>query len=85
MTGTLVSVDCKAGTLRLKAGGKELEMTAVTKTAKETLRKLKAGDRVRVSYTETEEEHLALPVEGAKVMPSTRRMAGDGRAAADKK
>ena len=42
LTGTLVSVDSKAGTLRLKARGKELGITAVTKAAKEALGKLNA-------------------------------------------
>lgn len=67
MRGSHVPRITLTGTLRLKAGGKELSMTAVTKAAKEALGKLKVGDRVRVFYTETEGKLLALPVEEAKV------------------
>ncbi len=52
ITGQVVSVDSKAGKLTVKARDRDVSFTTETKAAKSSLRKLKAGNRVRVSYTE---------------------------------
>lgn len=58
VVGDLVSVDAKAGTVAVKAKGRELSLTAGTKAAVETLEKFKAGDKVRVFYTEADGNFL---------------------------
>lgn len=84
MIGALVPVDAKAGTVAVKAKGKELSLTAGTKAAKEALDKFKKGDRVRVFYTEADGKLLALRVEEARAKPKVKRTAKN-KAAAKKK
>jgi Cu/Ag efflux protein CusF len=57
-TGEVVSVDPKAGMLTVKTKDKELSLTA-EKGAKSALEKIKAGDHVRVSYTEKDGKLIA--------------------------
>lgn len=61
-TGEVVSVNAKAGTLAVKVKDKEMSFTAETKA----LEKVKAGDRVTVSYTEKEGKMMASSVKEAK-------------------
>lgn len=68
VTGVVASIDANMGTLTLKAAGKQLGLTSVTKAATDALGKFKAGDRVRVLYTEADGKLLALAVEEAKAV-----------------
>lgn len=61
-TGEVASVDAKMGMLAVKVKGKEMSFTAATKA----LEKVKAGDRVTVSYTEKEGKMMASSVKAAK-------------------
>jgi len=75
VTGEVVSVDAKAGTLTVKAKDKEMSFTAETKGAKKQLEKVKAGDRVRVSYTEKDGKRIARSVTMAKGEAKAKGMA----------
>ncbi len=67
ITGELMSLDAKAGTFAVKEKDKELKLSADSKSAKDTLQKLKVGDMVRVSYTEKDGKMTASSVKaGAK-------------------
>ncbi|MEK6602446.1 MAG: hypothetical protein AABZ09_11235 [Candidatus Binatota bacterium] len=61
-TGEVASVDAKAGMLSVKVKDKAMSFTAETKA----LEKVKAGDRVTVSYTEKEGKMMASSVKAAK-------------------
>lgn len=63
--GSVVSVDRDANAIKVRAGGKELSLTAASKAAREGLEKLKSGDRVKVFYTTMGKELLALSFDGA--------------------
>ena len=66
ITGEIVSLDAKAGTLTVKVNGKEMSFTAETKGAKSALGKVKVGEQVRVSYTEKGGKLIAHSVTQAK-------------------
>lgn len=66
ITGEIVSVDAKAGTLTVKANGKEMSFTADAKGAKSALEKVKVGEQIRVSYTEKDGKLIARSVTEAK-------------------
>lgn len=66
LTGEIVSLDAKAGTLTVKANGKEMSFTAQTKGAKSALEKVKVGEQVRISYTEKGGKLIAHSVTEAK-------------------
>ncbi len=72
ITGEIVSLDAKAGTLTVKANGKEMSFAADTKGAKSALEKVKVGDRVRISYTEKDGKLIAHSVTGAKAKTVAR-------------
>jgi hypothetical protein len=62
ITGEVTSLDAKAGTFAVKEKDKEIKLTADSKSAKDTLGKLKVGDMVRVSYTEKDGKMTASSV-----------------------
>jgi Cu/Ag efflux protein CusF len=66
VTGEIMSLDAKAGTLRVKVKDKEMSFTAETKGAKSALEKVKVGDRVSVSYTEKNGKLIARSVTEGK-------------------
>jgi hypothetical protein len=66
ITGEIVSLDAKAGTLTVKANGKEMSFTADTKGAKSALEKVKVGEQVRISYAEKGGKLVARSVTEAK-------------------
>ena len=72
--GNVVSVDAKAGMLTVKTKDKELSFTAESKTAKSALEKLKAGDRVSVSYTEKNGKLMARSVTPSKGPTAAKTM-----------
>ena len=51
-TGEVTSVDAKSGQLTVKAKGKDLDLMAESKSAKNALGKVKVGDTVQVTYTD---------------------------------
>jgi Cu/Ag efflux protein CusF len=51
-TGEVTSVDAKSGQLTVKAKGKDLDLMAESKSAKNALAKVKVGDTVQVTYTD---------------------------------
>jgi Cu/Ag efflux protein CusF len=51
-TGEVTSVDAKSGQLTVKAKEKDLDFMAESKSAKNSLDKVKVGDTVRVTYTD---------------------------------
>jgi len=61
-TGEVTSLDAKAGTFAVKEKDKEIKLTADSKSAKDTLEKVKVGDMVRVSYTEKDGKMIASSV-----------------------
>lgn len=66
ITGEIVSVDAKAGTLTVKVSGKDISFAAETKGAKSALEKVKVGEQIRVSYTEKDGKLIARSVTEAK-------------------
>ena len=66
VTGEVTAVDSKAGTLTVKAQDKDMNFTAESKSAKNALNKVKAGDNVSVSYTEKEGNMVIRSVSKAK-------------------
>jgi hypothetical protein len=48
LTGTVTSVDAKAGTLTVKANDKEIKLTTDSPSTKTALAKLKVGDTAKV-------------------------------------
>ncbi|HEV8342278.1 MAG TPA: hypothetical protein VGR30_07895 [Candidatus Binatia bacterium] len=50
-TGEVISIDSKAGTLTLKAEGKEMKLDATGAAAKKSLADIKVGDKVIVQYS----------------------------------
>lgn len=68
-TGEVASVDAKMGMLAVKVKGKEMSFTAATKA----LEKVKAGDRVTVSYTEKEGKMMASSVKAAKAKKAEKK------------
>lgn len=62
ITGELTSVDAKAGTFAVKEKDKEIKLAADSKSAKDTLEKVKVGDMVRVSYTEKDGKMIVTSV-----------------------
>jgi len=66
VTGEIVSLDAKAGTLRVKVNGKEMSFVAETKGVKSALEKVKVGEQVRISYTEKGGKLIAHSVTEAK-------------------
>jgi hypothetical protein len=65
--GELVSVDAKAGTLKIKTKDKELSLAATSKETKSALGKVKVGDTVRVAYTEKEGKLILSSVNKARI------------------
>ena len=59
LTGDATLVDVKAGKLTVKAKDKEISLTADSKSTKAALEKIKAGDTVRVYYTEKDGKLIA--------------------------
>lgn len=70
-TGEVVSVDAAGGMLAVKVKDKEMSFTA----AKKALEKVKAGDRVRVSYTEKDGKMMARSVTAAPVKKAEAKKA----------
>ena len=66
ITGEVVSLDAKAGTLTVKTNGKEMSFTAGAKGAKSALEKVKVGEQVRISYTGKAGKLIAHSVAKAK-------------------
>ena len=66
ITGDITTLDAKAGTLTVKANGKEMRFAADTKGARGALEKAKVGDRVRISYSEKNGKLIAHSVAEAK-------------------
>lgn len=62
ITGEVTSVDAKAGTLTVKGKDKDVNLEAESKAAKASLGNIKAGDRVRVLYTEKDGKMVASSV-----------------------
>ena len=62
ISGEVTVLDTKAGTFAVKEKDKEINLTADSKSAKDTLEKLKLGDMVRVSYTEKDGKMIASSV-----------------------
>ena len=85
ITGEIVSLDVKAGTLTVKANGKEMSFAADTKGAKSALGKVKVGDRVRVSYTEKDGKLMAHSVTRAKTIAKAKAEAKATEKKAEKK
>ena len=81
ITGEVTSVDSKAGTLTVKTKDKETNLTAGPK-AKDSLEKVKVGDRVRVSYTEKDGKMIASSISGVK---STSKTSGKATKTEEKK
>ncbi len=75
ITGQLASVDAKAGTLTVKAKDKDLNLIAESKSAKSALAKVKAGDTVKVSYTEKDGKMIASSIAGVKAAPKAKETA----------
>jgi len=65
-TGDVVSADAKTGMLAVKVKDKDMSFTAESKTAKQSLEKVKAGDKVTVSYTEKDGKMIASSVKAVK-------------------
>jgi len=65
-TGEVVSLDAKAGTLTVKANGKEMSLTTGSKGAKSALGKVKVGEQVRISYTEKDGRLIAHSIAAVK-------------------
>lgn len=65
ITGEVTSVDAKAGTLAVKTKDKDVNLDTDSK-AKTSLKDVKVGDRVRVSYTEKDGKMIATSVAKAK-------------------
>ena len=63
ISGEVTILDTKAGTFAVREKDKEIKLTADSKSAKETLEKLKVGDMVRVSYTEKDGKMIVSSVE----------------------
>jgi len=61
-TGEITSLDAKAGTFEVKEKDKEIKLNADSKSAKDSLAKLKVGDLVRVTYTEKDGKMIASAV-----------------------
>jgi len=73
LTGDVTSVDKKAGTLRVKAKDKEINLSADSKSTKAALEKLKVGDTVRVYYTEKDGKIIAASaVKAEEKKPETK-------------
>ena len=72
ITGKVASVDAKAGTLTVKANGKEMSFVAETKGAKSALKKVKVGEQVRISYAEKDGKLIAHSVTEAKAKTIAR-------------
>ena len=73
LTGDVTSVDKKAGTLRVKAKDKEINLTADSKSTKAALEKLKVGDTVRVYYTQKDGKIIAASaVKAEENKPATK-------------
>ena len=70
-TGEVVSVDAKAGMLAVRVKDKEMSFTA----SKKALEKVKAGDRVTVSYTEENGKMMATSVKAAKAKKKAEKKA----------
>ena len=68
-TGEVVSVDAKAGMLAVRVKDKEMSFTA----SKKALEKVKAGDRVTVSYTEENGKMMATSVKAAKAKKAEKK------------
>lgn len=68
-TGEVASVDAKAGMLSVKVKDKAMSFTAATKA----LEKVKAGDRVTVSYTEEGGKMMATSVKAAKAKKAEKK------------
>ena len=62
ISGEVTFLDTKAGTFAVREKDKDIKLTADSKSAKETLKKLKVGDMVRVSYTEKDGKMIASSV-----------------------
>jgi hypothetical protein len=74
ISGEVTSLDAKAGTFAVKEKDKEIKLTADSKSAKDTLEKLKVGDMVRVSYTEKDGKMTASSVK-AETKKATEKKA----------
>ncbi len=78
ITGEVVSADAKAGTLTVKVKDKEVNLTAESKAAKGALEKVKAGDKVRASYTEKDGKMIASSIAGVKGEAKAKETAKPG-------
>ena len=73
-TGEVTALDAKAGTFEVKEKDKEIKLNADSKSAKDSLEKLKVGDMVRVSYTEKDGKMTASSVK-AEAKKATEKKA----------
>lgn len=80
VTGQIISLDAKAGTLRVKAKDKEMSFTAETKGAKGALEKVKVGDTVSVSYTEKNGKLIARSVAEGKAKAKGKAKKAEAKA-----
>lgn len=65
VSGEIVALDAKAGTLTVKAKDKEMAFIAEGKGAKAGLEKIKVGEKVRVSYTDKDGKLIARSIAAA--------------------
>ena len=75
-TGEVTSVDAKAGTLTVKGKDKDINLNA-TSRAKAALGHIKAGDTVKVTYTEKDGQLNASSVSLVKDRPKSKDTASD--------
>ena len=66
VTGDVVSLNKKAGTLIVKSDGKDLTITAQTQAAKKALDKIKAGETVKINGTEENGNLIARSIVSSK-------------------
>jgi hypothetical protein len=69
--GELTAADAKAGTAKVKLKDKELSLTADSQEAKDSLAKVKVGDKVRVAYVESDGKLMLKSISKTK-LPTTK-------------
>jgi hypothetical protein len=69
--GELTAADAKAGTAKVKLKDKELSLNADSQEAKDSLAKVKVGDKVRVAYVESDGKLMLKSISKTK-LPTTK-------------
>jgi len=72
ISGVVTSADVKTGVLTVKAKDKDMSFTAETKAAMAALGKVKARDRVNISYSEKNGKLIAHSMTAAKVTTAAK-------------